>query len=110
MVAMLLCWQLLDSGCAHCSSKHPYSNTIILPYGNAIILFLIPCRNHRPRALRIYECHVGMSSAEPKISSYNEFKKDVLPRIRKLGYNAIQIMAIQVRLLLTALPCYCFLC
>ncbi len=49
----------------------------------------------RPRSLKIYECHVGMSSAEPKINSYLEFKRDMLPRIRKLGYNAIQIMAIQ---------------
>ncbi|KAG1664935.1 hypothetical protein FOA52_004457 [Chlamydomonas sp. UWO 241] len=49
----------------------------------------------KPAALRIYECHVGMSSAEPKINSYLEFRKDMLPRIRKLGYNAIQIMAVQ---------------
>jgi 1,4-alpha-glucan branching enzyme len=52
-------------------------------------------RPPRPRALRIYECHVGMSSEEPKVNSYLEFRKDMLPRIRKLGYNAIQIMAIQ---------------
>ncbi|KAK9791176.1 hypothetical protein WJX73_007550 [Symbiochloris irregularis] len=52
-------------------------------------------RPPRPRALRIYECHVGMSSQEPKINSYLEFKQEVLPRIRNLGYNAIQIMAIQ---------------
>ena len=32
---------------------------------------------------------------EPKINSYLEFKRDVLPRIRSLGYNAVQIMAIQ---------------
>lgn len=51
-----------------------------------------PCR---PRALRIYECHVGMSSAEPKINSYLEFRAEMLPRIRKLGYNAVQIMAVQ---------------
>jgi hypothetical protein len=37
-----------------------------------------------------------MSSQEPKVNSYLEFMEDVLPRIRKLGYNAIQIMAIQV--------------
>lgn len=49
----------------------------------------------RPRALRIYECHVGMSSKEPKINSYLEFARDMLPRIRQLGYNAVQIMAIQ---------------
>lgn len=58
------------------------------------VLSCIHC--HRPRALRVYECHVGMSSAEPKINSYLEFRRDMLPRIRKLGYNAIQIMAIQV--------------
>lgn len=52
-------------------------------------------RPPRPRALRIYECHVGMSSHEPKINSYLEFKREMLPRIRQLGYNAIQIMAIQ---------------
>lgn len=52
-------------------------------------------RPPRPRALRIYECHVGMSSQEPKVNSYNEFKTDMLPRIRRAGYNAIQIMAIQ---------------
>eukprot|EP00195_Chlamydomonas_chlamydogama_P012705 CAMPEP_0202890322 /NCGR_PEP_ID=MMETSP1392-20130828/769_1 /ASSEMBLY_ACC=CAM_ASM_000868 /TAXON_ID=225041 /ORGANISM="Chlamydomonas chlamydogama, Strain SAG 11-48b" /LENGTH=858 /DNA_ID=CAMNT_0049573871 /DNA_START=126 /DNA_END=2702 /DNA_ORIENTATION=- len=52
-------------------------------------------RPPRPRALRIYECHVGMSSQEPKINSYLEFRRDMLPRIRQLGYNAIQIMAIQ---------------
>jgi 1,4-alpha-glucan branching enzyme len=36
----------------------------------------------RPRALRIYECHVGMSSEEPKVNSYLEFKEQMLPRIR----------------------------
>jgi 1,4-alpha-glucan branching enzyme len=49
----------------------------------------------RPRALRIYECHVGMSSQEPRINSYTDFKNEMLPRIRMLGYNAIQIMAVQ---------------
>lgn len=29
------------------------------------------------------------------MNSYLEFRRDMLPRIRKLGYNAIQIMAIQ---------------
>lgn len=52
-------------------------------------------RPPKPRSLRIYECHVGMSSEEPKVNSYLEFKNEMLPRIRKLGYNCIQIMAIQ---------------
>lgn len=49
----------------------------------------------RPRALRIYECHIGMSSEEPRVNSYLDFRMTMLPRIRKLGYNAIQIMALQ---------------
>ncbi len=42
----------------------------------------------------IYECHIGMAGEEGKVSSYNEFRKNVLPRIKKLGYNTIQIMAV----------------
>ncbi|KAF3564336.1 hypothetical protein DY000_02019867 [Brassica cretica] len=49
----------------------------------------------RPKSLRIYESHVGMSSTEPMINTYANFRDDVLPRIKKLGYNAVQIMAIQ---------------
>ncbi len=43
----------------------------------------------------IYEVHIGMSGEEPKISSFTEFRKNVLPRIAGLGYNTIQMMAIQ---------------
>jgi 1,4-alpha-glucan branching enzyme len=43
----------------------------------------------------IYEAHVGMSTMEEKIGSYNEFRINVLPRIKKAGYNTIQLMAIQ---------------
>ncbi|ERN13141.1 1,4-alpha-glucan-branching enzyme 2-2, chloroplastic/amyloplastic isoform X1 [Amborella trichopoda] len=49
----------------------------------------------RPKSLRIYEAHVGMSSIEPKINTYAGFRDDVLPRVKRLGYNAIQLMAIQ---------------
>ena len=43
----------------------------------------------------IYEAHIGMSSEEPKVSSFKEFTHDVLPRIKKAGYNTVQLMAIQ---------------
>ena len=42
----------------------------------------------------IYECHIGMAQEEGKVSSYEEFRKKTLPRIKKAGYNTIQIMAI----------------
>ena len=44
--------------------------------------------------LFIYECHIGMAQEEPKVGSYTEFKDHILPRIKALGYNTIQIMAI----------------
>lgn len=45
--------------------------------------------------LFIYECHIGMAQDAEKVGTYTEFKDNVLPRIIKDGYNAIQIMAIQ---------------
>ncbi len=45
--------------------------------------------------LFIYECHIGMAQDAEKVGTYTEFKNNVLPRIIKDGYNAIQIMAIQ---------------
>ena len=40
------------------------------------------------------ECHVGISSFEGKVNTYKDFAQSVLPRIKKLGYNAIQVMAV----------------
>ena len=44
--------------------------------------------------LYIYECHIGMSQESPKVGTYAEFRENILPRIKALGYNTIQIMAI----------------
>jgi len=45
-------------------------------------------------SLYIYEAHVGMAQEEGKVGSYREFAKYVLPRVKKAGYNTIQLMAI----------------
>jgi 1,4-alpha-glucan branching enzyme len=50
---------------------------------------------HNVDAALIYECHVGMSSEKEEMSTYTQFANEVLPRIKALGYNYIQIMAIQ---------------
>lgn len=42
----------------------------------------------------IYECHIGMAQEKYGVGSYKEFKEKILPRIRKQGYNTIQIMAV----------------
>eukprot|EP01105_Mastigella_eilhardi_P017515 TRINITY_DN4025_c0_g1_i2.p1 TRINITY_DN4025_c0_g1~~TRINITY_DN4025_c0_g1_i2.p1 ORF type:complete len:539 (+),score=130.96 TRINITY_DN4025_c0_g1_i2:91-1707(+) len=47
-----------------------------------------------PSSLRIYEAHIGMSSDQPKVSTYKEFADNVVPYVADLGYNAIQLMAI----------------
>lgn len=44
---------------------------------------------------RIYEAHVGMSGEEGRVHTYREFANTVLPRIARLGYNTLQLMAIQ---------------
>ncbi len=43
----------------------------------------------------IYETHVGMAGEEERIHSYREFADHVLPRVAELGYNVVQIMAVQ---------------
>ena len=43
----------------------------------------------------IYEAHVGMSTEKPGVSTFEEFRNEVLPRVAGLGYNAIQLMAVQ---------------
>ncbi|CAE6449752.1 unnamed protein product [Rhizoctonia solani] len=54
-------------------------------------------KNPRPpkvTSARIYEAHVGISSPEPRVATYKEFTANVLPRIKNLGYNVIQLMAV----------------
>ncbi len=42
----------------------------------------------------IYEAHVGIAREEGGIGTYEEFTRDMLPRIKKDGYNCIQLMGI----------------
>ncbi|KAK6779441.1 hypothetical protein RDI58_021625 [Solanum bulbocastanum] len=72
----------------------PYNGIYYDPPEEERYIFQHP-RPKKPKSLRIYESHIGMSSPEPKINSYVNFRDEVLPRIKKLGYNAVQIMAIQ---------------
>lgn len=45
--------------------------------------------------LFIYETHVGMAQEKEGTGTYAEFTDNILPRIKEMGYNAIQLMAIQ---------------
>ncbi|MEG1635409.1 MAG: alpha amylase C-terminal domain-containing protein [Rikenellaceae bacterium] len=42
----------------------------------------------------IYEAHIGMAQEQPRIGLYRKFTRDILPRIKNLGYNTLQVMAI----------------
>ncbi len=42
----------------------------------------------------IYECHIGMAQEKGEVGSYNQFTENILPKIKELGYNTIQIMAV----------------
>ena len=48
----------------------------------------------RPKTLRVYESHVGMATKEQKVGTYREFADNIIPRLKKVGYNALQLMAI----------------
>ena len=51
-------------------------------------------RPSKPNAAKIYEAHVGISTPEGRVGTYKEFTQNMLPRIKELGYNTIQLMAI----------------
>lgn len=48
----------------------------------------------RASPLLIYEAHIGMAVETHGVGTYAEFTRDVLPRIKRSGYNAIQLMGI----------------
>lgn len=43
----------------------------------------------------IYECHIGMATEGEKVGTFEEFRMNVLPKVADLGYDTIQIMALQ---------------
>ena len=44
--------------------------------------------------LLIYEAHIGMALEKEEVGSYKDFEKNMLSRIKREGYNTIQLMAI----------------
>ncbi|KAI0484534.1 alpha amylase [Xylariaceae sp. FL0804] len=51
-------------------------------------------RPKKPQSARVYEAHVGISSPDLRVATYKEFTQHMLPRIKNLGYNVIQLMAV----------------
>lgn len=53
-----------------------------------------PLKTSLNSGLRIYEAHIGISTEEYGVATYNHFREKVLPHIIYLGYNSIQFMAV----------------
>lgn len=49
----------------------------------------VPCRTPL-----VYEAHVGMAQEGEGVGTFDEFRKNVIPRILDAGYNTIQLMAV----------------
>ena len=43
----------------------------------------------------IYEAHIGMCSEDERVAGFDDFRENVLPRVAELGYNTLQLMALQ---------------
>ena len=42
----------------------------------------------------IYECHIGMAQETETVGTFAQFRENILPRVKALGYNTLQIMAV----------------
>ena len=47
-----------------------------------------------PETPLIYECHIGMAQEKYGVGTFVEFEQNVLPKVKELGYNTLQIMAV----------------
>ena len=74
------------------SESHIFNAQVWFPNKNYNFQNKIPKKH---KAALIYEAHIGMASEKEGLGTYNEFTQNVLPKIAKLGYNTIQLMAIQ---------------
>ncbi len=84
-----------------------YSTRVVMDQGNGMLCTQVwdpeddypwtdeSFSEKKPNAPLIYEAHIGMSQDREGIGTYREFADNVLPRIHSLGYNTVQLMAIQ---------------
>lgn len=75
---------------AGASSSVPAYDAPVLPTKR-----LVDGRDPAATGLRIYEAHVGLAGQEHRVHTYREFARFVLPHVARLGYTAIQLMAVQ---------------
>jgi len=64
------------------------------PRSGASSGFTPPWRGEPSSAPLIYEAHTGMAQEKDGIGTYDEFRRNILPRIVDAGYNTVQLMAV----------------
>ncbi|QOV88287.1 alpha-amylase family glycosyl hydrolase [Humisphaera borealis] len=75
--------------------QDPQTHGFIGQYWNPPAAYAWQYESPKPHGgLRIYEAHVGMATEEHRVGTYDEFTANILPRVKRLGYNAIQLMAV----------------
>ena len=52
-------------------------------------------RPKRPKSLKVYECHVGISSVEEKVNTYKDFTGNLLRGIE--NYSGVGISEVQLQ-------------
>ena len=52
------------------------------------------CKPYREVAKLNLRHAVGISTPDQRVGTYAEFTKNILPKIKELGYNTIQMMAV----------------
>jgi 1,4-alpha-glucan branching enzyme len=73
--------------------QNTYHGVFYNPPADQVYKFKHPQPKKKDR-LKIYECHVGISSWKGEVATYENFRVNVLPRVVRQGYNTIQLMAV----------------
>lgn len=74
------------------SQTHQFHAEVWQPAAPYVWQYTAPAATEPPL---VYEAHVGMSGDRQAVSTYRQFADEVLPRIVRLGYNTVQLMAVQ---------------
>ena len=86
---------LFDRNCAY--ARYVVQEPSSYQFNSVFFDSVYEFKHSRPAPVqtpKIYEAHVGMSGEKPRISTYTEFRDNVLPRVKEMGFNIIQLMAI----------------
>ncbi|MGI6524117.1 MAG: alpha-amylase family glycosyl hydrolase [Bdellovibrionota bacterium] len=80
---------------ANCTYQDPNTKIFSARVWDTSYEWEVPNFEKKDQPLLIYEAHIGMALEEGRVGTYLEFRDQILPRIIKAGYTALQIMAIQ---------------